>query len=242
MPRAPARTASRRARSARARSASIETSSTFEKPGCATCAVVALEEVLGGRSSSSPRSSHSSAAGSASPSRSMPARRTSSGSSPSVSASGAASRSGLTKTNGPHVSTASGHEAELRRVEAGLALGARRRAQRAVEVVRPGVVRALERLALPSPSTSSEPRWRQTLRNARSSPSRSRTSTIGTPPASQATYAPASATAPVWPTYCHARRKIRSCSSRSTAGSEYQSNGIVGRRRASPSGESSEEG
>ena len=42
-----------------------------------------------------------------------------------------------------------GHEPELRLVEAGLALGARRRAERAVEAVGPGVVRALERLAPP---------------------------------------------------------------------------------------------
>ena len=42
-----------------------------------------------------------------------------------------------------------GQEPELRRVEAGLAVGARRRAERAVEAVRPRVVRALERLAPP---------------------------------------------------------------------------------------------
>ena len=41
------------------------------------------------------------------------------------------------------------HEPELRLVEAGLALRARRGAERAVEAVGPGVVRALERLALP---------------------------------------------------------------------------------------------
>ena len=42
-----------------------------------------------------------------------------------------------------------GHEPELRLVEALLALGARRRAERAVEAVGPRVIRALERLAPP---------------------------------------------------------------------------------------------
>ena len=40
-----------------------------------------------------------------------------------------------------------GSEAELPELEARLAIGTRRRAQRAVEPVRPGVVRALQRLA-----------------------------------------------------------------------------------------------
>ena len=40
-----------------------------------------------------------------------------------------------------------GHEAEALAVEAGLRVSTRRVAQRAVEVVRPGVIRALERLA-----------------------------------------------------------------------------------------------
>src|SRR6476619_317015 len=43
---------------------------------------------------------------------------------------------------------ARGNEGELRLVEAGLALGARRAAQRTVEVVRPRVVVALDRAAL----------------------------------------------------------------------------------------------
>ena len=118
-------------------------------------------------------------------------------------------------------------EAELRLVEALLALGARRGAERAVEVVRPGVVGALQRLARPSPSQTSEPRWRQTLTNARSAPSLPRTTTTGTPPASQVKNAPGSATWSARPAYCHARRKIRSRSSRSTAGSTYQSYGSV---------------
>ena len=56
--------------------------------------------------------------------------------------------SGLTKTNGPQVSTSDGDEAEAFPVEAGLAVRPRRTSQRAVEVVRPRVVRALQRLAL----------------------------------------------------------------------------------------------
>ena len=49
----------------------------------------------------------------------------------------------------PQASTCTGTQPELGLVEAGLALGARRGAERAVEAVGPGVVRALERLAPP---------------------------------------------------------------------------------------------
>ena len=69
------------------------------------------------------------------------------GRSPRWSASGAASRSGLTKTNRAPGVDGYGHEAERRQVEARLAVGARRAAQRAVQPVRPGVVGALDRLA-----------------------------------------------------------------------------------------------
>ena len=55
--------------------------------------------------------------------------------------------SGLTKTNGPHVSTDDRGEAEAGRVEPRLAIRARRASQRTVEAVGPGVVGALDRLA-----------------------------------------------------------------------------------------------
>jgi hypothetical protein len=65
------------------------------------------------------------------------------------------------------------------------------------------------------------------LRKARTLPPSSRTTTIGMPARSQVKKAPGSATWSARPAYCHARRKIRSRSNRSTSGSEYQSKGIV---------------
>src|SRR5262249_23042273 len=79
----------------------------------------------------------------------------------------------------------------------------------------------------PAPSQTSEPRWRQTLRNARSTSSRSRTITIGTSPTVVAKKDVGSGTSPMCPTYCHDRRKMRSRSSSRTAGSEYQLQGSV---------------
>ncbi len=81
--------------------------------------------------------------------RSRPAAATSSGSSPRCV--GERRRVGVRvdedeRPPGIHLHR---HEPELRLVEAGLALGARRGAERAVEAVRPRVVGALERLALP---------------------------------------------------------------------------------------------
>src|SRR5438034_7953004 len=68
------------------------------------------------------------------------------------------------------------------------------------------------------------PRWRHTLRKARSSPSRARVTTTGIWPAVDAKK-PVSAIWPVWPTYCQARAKIRSRSRRRTSGSVYQAHG-----------------
>src|SRR5437867_5995006 len=68
------------------------------------------------------------------------------------------------------------------------------------------------------------PRWRQTLRKARSSRSRARVTTTGIWPAADAKK-PVSAIWPVWPTYCHARAKIRSPSRRRTSGSAYHAQG-----------------
>ena len=61
--------------------------------------------------------------------------------------SGGASGSGFTNTNGPQVSTETGASERPGRVEPRLALGSRRPSKRAVEVVRPRVVRALQRFA-----------------------------------------------------------------------------------------------
>ena len=63
--------------------------------------------------------------------------------------------------------------------------------------------------------TSTVPRWRQTLRKARSSPSRSRTTTTGSPPTCVGNMLPGPFSSPVCPAYCQERRKIRS---RSAAG------------------------
>ena len=81
----------------------------------------------------------------------MPPARTSSGSSPSVSASGPAAESALTKMNGPQVSTSAGRRPSSVAVEVRVGVGPRRRPQRAVEPVGPGVVVALERRAAALP-------------------------------------------------------------------------------------------
>ena len=79
----------------------------------------------------------------------------------------------------------------------------------------------------PDPSQTSDPRCRQTLRNARSTPSSSRTRTTGTWPARVTAYEPGSAISSARPAYCHERRKIRSRSRSSAAGSVYQLHGSV---------------
>jgi hypothetical protein len=50
---------------------------------------------------------------------------------------------------------------------------------------------------------------------------------------------PGPGTSPMWPTYCHARRKIRSRSSWRTAGSVYQLQGRVLTSTALTNGEAS---
>ena len=69
-----------------------------------------------------------------------------------MSASGGASRSGLTKTNRAPGVDLDRAQAESVAREVRLALGPRRGAERAVEPVRPRVVGALERLAPPGPA------------------------------------------------------------------------------------------
>ena len=77
-----------------------------------------------------------------------------------------------------------------------------RRAQRAVERVRPGVVGALEaaHLALRA-STRRAPRWRQTLWKPRGRPSSSPTKSRFSPPICRVTNAPRSPTIESWPTH-----------------------------------------
>ena len=116
-------------------------------------------------------------------------------------------------------------------VEPGLALRARRRAERAVEVVGPGVVRALQRLAAAAAlgdlvaavaADVDEP--------AAGRPPALRTTTIGVAPARHVKYEPGSSSCVSEPAYCHVRPKIRSCSRRSTSGSEYHEAGSVSPR------------
>ena len=88
----------------------------------------------------------------------------------------------MTNRNGPQASSLSGASESPAESKPGSRSprGAVRRL--AVQPVRPGVVRTLERRGAPLPTTTSAPRWRQTFRNARSSPSRSRVTTAGTRP------------------------------------------------------------
>src|SRR3954469_18319506 len=69
------------------------------------------------------------------------------------------------------------------------------------------------------------PRCRQTLRNARSSPSLARVTTTGIWPAVVAKNPPGSPICPRWPAYCQERAKIRSPSRRRTSASAYQAQG-----------------
>ena len=80
-------------------------------------------------------------------SRSMPASAIRSGMPSRNSSSGAASASGLTKSERPPGLELQRDEAELLLVDPALPVSARRGDEAAVEAVRPGVVRALERLA-----------------------------------------------------------------------------------------------
>ena len=119
--------------------------------------------------------------------RSRPLRATIAGSSPSVSASGGASGSGLTKRNGPQMSTETGSSEKSAGVEArphapsGAPCGASRRARTSTRGTGTAASRGCR-----SPWRSCSARWRQTLTKPRSMPSRSRVTTIGSgPPASR---------------------------------------------------------
>ena len=100
------------------------------EPRVRSRAVVALEEVLHRDLPVRPRSATRGGSGSGPRRRRGRSARRGRGGSPSASSSGAASGSGLTKTNGPHVSTETGASERPDGVEAGLAFGAWRAAQR----------------------------------------------------------------------------------------------------------------
>ena len=145
-----------------------------------------------------------------------------------ASASGAASGSGLTNTNGPHVSTATGTSPRASRSKPGSrsARGALRSAPSRPYVHAWYGHWIVSRRA--SPSQRTWPRCRQTLTKPRSSPSRRARQDDGQRRRpGRSVSCPGSATWSRRPAYCQVRAKIRSCSSRSTAGSAYQSYGSV---------------
>ena len=81
----------------------------------------------------------------------------------------------VANSSGPSRSTATGTRDSVVAVEARLVVGARRLAQAAVQAVRPGVVRALQRLAaLPCPDATRWARWRQTFDRTRAACRRGR--------------------------------------------------------------------
>ena len=125
---------------------------------------------------------------------SSPPAASSSGSSPSWSESGPASGFGLTNTNGPHVSTATGTSPRAIGSKPGSrsARGALRRAPSRPYVHAWYGHWIVSRLA--SPSQRMWPRCRQTLTKPRSSPSLARARTIGRAPAWAAVSCPGSAT------------------------------------------------
>ena len=115
-----------------------------------------------------------------------------------------------------------GDERQRLAVEGSLALGPGRVPQRAVEVVCPRVVRALDRLALRvrlaehMASVPADVHERAELAVAAADDE------DGSEPAHAGVMLPGSATRSARVAYCHERAKMRSCSTRSTAGSAYQ--------------------
>ena len=150
-----------------------------------------------------------------------------SGSEPRVSASGAASRQGLTNTSGPQVSTSTGRRLHSEASKPGS------RSERGAALREPSSSNVQAWYGhcsvsrLPQPATTSWPRWRQTFTCPRSSPCLSRSTTTGTSPSRHVKNMPGSATSVVVPTYCQLRLKMCSCSRRSIAGSEYHDAGSV---------------
>ena len=165
------------------------------------------------RSSSCSRARTPSAGGSAARRGRCPRRRSARGCRRGSSSSGSASASGLTKRSGPQVSSRRGTSpsSSLSIPPSLFPRGAvMRRPSRPYVQAWYGHWSVSR---LPEPSHTSEPRCRQTFRNARSVSSLSRTSTTGTSPTHVAANEPGSGTSPSCPTYCHERRKMRSRSS-----------------------------
>ena len=135
----------------------------------------------------------------------------------------------LAHTIGPHTCTWIGTRPSGAGSNAGSSPGARRVAQRAVEVVGPPVVVALERVAaLVAPARRGGRGAGRCSRSRGSSPSWSRTSTIGTPPISHRNRLPGSAqrgrVGDVVPRRCAGSP---ACSRLKIAGSVYHDDGTV---------------
>ena len=174
-------------------------------------------------------------------STSRPLSATISGSRPSDASSGAASGSGLTNTNGPQRVDRDGRERQARGVEAGLALGPGRPTQRAVEVVRPRVVRALQRLAAAGalddemaavPADVDEPAQDSRRSRGRRRPERGRSAPRSTSRAPAPTR-PGRRTSTTGRTTARARasRRRRPCTSSPEASSRPRAGARAGERR-----------
>ena len=105
-------------------------------------------------------------------------------------------------------------EAEAVAVEAVLALGPRRAVQRAVEPVRPRVVRTADRVAVSLLLDEDRAAVAADVRECTELPVVVQDDDRGQVPTSAGNHEPGPGRRPAWPTYCHVRRKISSCSRR----------------------------
>ena len=195
-------------------------------------AVVALEEVLGARSSSCRRAPTRSAGGSGARRGRSLRRRSAPG---CRRGSPRAARASGTRVHedqrAPRVELQL-HEAELLLLDPTLLVAARSGDEPPVEPVRPRVVGALQRLAAPLALADDRAAVPADVEEGAERVLRSRTSTTGTSATRVATNEPGSDTSPVCPTYCHERRKMRSRSSWRTAGIRVPAPGQGPRRLA----------
>ena len=136
-------------------------------------------------------------------------------------------RSGLTNTNGPQLSTATGSSEKADAIEPRLALGARRLAELAVETVGPGVVRALERLATTGALDHHVPAVAADVDEPAELAVAATDDRHRDWAATDAKKLPGSATWYAGPAYCQAVENTCSRSRSSTAGSEYHAAGSV---------------
>ena len=155
--------------------------------------------------------------------------------------SGAAMRSGTSPRN-PRAAARRGPDSRTRaaptcRAAAGPARARRRRSlllartsvrrEPAVEAVRPRVVRTLDRLALTGSLADDRSPVAADVEERAELSFPVANEDDGDVPDAGRVNEPGSATSLARPTYCHERRKMRSCSSWSTAGSAYQLHGSV---------------